>query len=69
MKVERPEDLIFWTYHMFDWSKAKQTHSTQRCVKCDNEMNVVEAVAGKGGQSYSGMVCHSCKTIVWIRNH
>ena len=56
MKVERPEDLIYQTYHMIDWKKEAQTPSVQRCVNCENQMSAVEALVGKDGQRYLGLV-------------
>jgi uncharacterized protein with PIN domain len=67
MKVERSEDLIYWTYHMIDWRKAVQTPSAQRCVNCENEMSVVEAIVGKGSQRYLGLVCHRCERVIWVK--
>lgn len=68
MKVEKPSDLIFWTYHMVNWTKAKQTPSVQKCVQCGREMMSVGPVEDSIGSKFEGLVCHSCKRVIWARS-
>ena len=68
MKVEKPDELIFWTYHMVNWKEAKQAPSGRKCVQCGGEMMVVGPVEDARGSKYEGLVCHSCKRVIWARN-
>lgn len=67
MKIERSGDLIYWTYHMMDWTKVKQVQSDQRCTECGRPMKDVEPVRDQRGRTYEGLVCHNCKRVLWVR--
>ena len=67
MKVEKGGDLIFWTYHMMKWDEVGQTRSERRCAQCGGPMLVVGPVTDAKGASYEGVVCHSCKRVVWAK--
>ncbi len=67
MKIEKAGDLVFWTYHMVDWGKVKQTPSQTRCVQCGGRMMDVEPVEDSAGSRYAGLVCHACKRVLWVK--
>jgi len=67
MKIDRSGDLIYWTYHMLDWSRVKQKPSGKMCVECGREMERVEDVTDSKGFKYEGLVCHHCKRVLWMR--
>ncbi|HXW36382.1 MAG TPA: hypothetical protein VEJ36_00520 [Nitrososphaerales archaeon] len=67
VKIERASDLIYWTYFMVDWGKAKQTPSEEKCTRCGGSMSLVEPVTDQKGISYDGLVCHECKQLLWVR--
>jgi uncharacterized protein with PIN domain len=68
MKIERPGDLIYLTYFMLDWGKVEQTDSDQRCTKCGGALRQVEPAIDPKGNRYDGLVCHSCKQVIWARS-
>lgn len=68
MKIERSGDLVFWTYHMVDWRKVGQNTSDKQCVECHGPMNSVEQITDSKGLKYDGLVCHSCKRVIWFRS-
>ena len=68
MKIGRSGDLMFRTYYMVDWSKTVQTPSETKCVQCGGAMNEVEPVTDDSGKSYSGLVCHACKRVLWFKD-
>ncbi len=67
MKVERAGDLIFQTYFMVDWKTAKQTPSEHRCMQCGGQLQWVEPVKDSKGLVYDGLVCHTCRQILWVK--
>ena len=67
MKVERAGDLMYVTYFMVNWKEEKEDPSDQRCAQCGSNMGRVEASVGEGEAGYEGLVCHSCKRLVWVR--
>ncbi len=67
MKTGLPGDPIFWTYHMVAWAKWKQSPSDQKCVQCGGRMGRVEGASDKKGNHYDGLVCHTCKRVLWVR--
>ena len=67
VRVEKPGDLIFMTYFMVDWNKAKQEPSELRCAQCGGLMNKVEPVEDATGKKYDGYVCHADKRVIWAR--
>ena len=67
MKIEKAGDLIFWTYYMLDWKTVEQTPSGQKCVQCGGEMLRVGPMEDSKGKKYDGMVCHSCKLVLWVK--
>ena len=67
MKIERAGDLIYWTYYMIDWGEVRQGSSDRPCMNCGRMMNTVEAVTDGRGSSYDGLVCHNCKTLLWVK--
>ncbi len=67
MRIEKASDLIFWTYYMMDWSKVGQARSSKKCAQCGGLMNKVETVTDDSGLIYEGLVCHHCKTVLWVR--
>lgn len=68
VKAERPGDLTYLTYYMVDWAKTGQSPSDVRCMQCGGEMKKVEPVTDGSGRAYDGMVCHSCKRVLWVRS-
>ena len=67
MRIERSSDLIYWTYFMIDWGKTEQYLSEQKCMQCGGPMKRVEPVTDKKGVSFDGLVCHSCRRVIWAR--
>ena len=67
MEIEDSADLMYQTYFMLDWGKVKQTPSQKRCLACGGDMADVEPFRDKKGLVYNGLVCHNCKTVLWIR--
>jgi len=67
MKIENPGDLVFWTYHMIDWKKVRQSPSDQKCVQCGGQLIEVEPVSDSKGRNYDGFVCHACKRVIWVK--
>jgi uncharacterized protein with PIN domain len=65
VKIKKGGDLIFWTYYMVDWSSVVQTPSDHRCVQCGGKMMKVGPVEDAKGSKYDGLVCHTCKRVVW----
>ena len=68
MKIENAADLIYWTYYMMDWGKAKQEPSGRNCMQCGGTMNLVEPMSDAKGASYDGYVCHKDKLLIWVRS-
>jgi hypothetical protein len=67
VRVDNAGDLIFMTYYMVDWSKARQEASDLRCAECGALMNKVEAAVDSSGKKYDGYVCHTDKRLIWAR--
>jgi uncharacterized protein with PIN domain len=67
VKIERAGDLIYWSYHMVDWTKIQQSCSSQKCVQCGGPMMKVEQVEDAKGSRYDGIVCHACKRVIWAK--
>ncbi len=67
LKIEKSGDLIYWTYFMIDWSRVKQGASDQTCTNCGGPMKSVEMVVDGKGLHYGGVVCHTCKSLVWLK--
>ncbi len=67
MKTGLPGDPIYWTYHMVEWGRMKQNPSDQKCVQCGGKMSKVEDVTDRKGNPYDGLVCHTCKRVLWVR--
>lgn len=68
MKIERAGDLIYWTYFMIDWEKAKQEASDKLCQECGQMMNRVEPMSDQKGSTYDGYVCHKNKLLIWVKS-
>ena len=58
---------LFLTYFMMNWGEVSQTPSNVKCVSCGGAMMSVEPVRDKKGAVFEGIVCHSCKTLLWNR--
>jgi hypothetical protein len=54
---------------MLDWNKTKQEPSGERCVKCASRMYRILGAKDSKGKDYDGLVCHECKTVIWIRKN
>ncbi len=67
MEIKDARDLIYYTYYMVDWTRAMQTQSQARCVSCGGPLYEVEVARDEKGQEYDGTVCHTCKTVLWVR--
>jgi hypothetical protein len=67
MKIEDSSALYYYTYHMMDWEKLAQEPSETTCMSCGGKMMRVEPVIDKKGDVFEGLVCHSCKTVLWSR--
>lgn len=67
MRVEKAGDLIFMTYFMVDWGKAKQEQSDVKCAECGKLMNRVEPAVDASGKKYDGYVCHVDKRLIWAK--
>ncbi|HLQ03542.1 MAG TPA: hypothetical protein VK114_01990 [Nitrososphaerales archaeon] len=67
MRIDKAGDLVFWTYYMMDWEKVRQGSSTKPCMQCGRTMNTVETVTDRRGLAYEGLVCHSCKRLLWVK--
>jgi len=68
LKIEKAGDLIFLTYFMVDWTKVKQTDSDQTCMRCGGPMRQVEPAVDPKGNRFDGLVCHSCKQVIWAKS-
>jgi uncharacterized protein with PIN domain len=68
VKIQRAGDLVYWTYHMVDWTKVQQSRSSQKCVQCAGPMMKVEQVEDAKGSRYDGIVCHACKRVIWAKS-
>ncbi len=58
---------MYVTYFMVKWEEETLSPSGQRCAECGREMDKLEAVVGDSDASYEGLVCHSCKRVLWVR--
>jgi len=58
---------MYVTYFMVNWKEEKEGPSGQRCTQCGGTMGRLEASVGNGEGVYEGLVCHSCKRLVWVR--
>ena len=67
MRIERAGDLMFVTYFMVNWEKEATVPSGRKCAECRREMGGLEAVVGSGEVEYEGLVCHSCKRLLWMK--
>ena len=67
MKIDNAGDLIYYTYYMVDWDRVKQVPSSEVCVRCRGKMYHVDGMRDKKGQAYEGTVCHTCKTVLWVK--
>jgi hypothetical protein len=67
VRVDKAGDLIFMTYFMVDWKRAKQEPSEMKCAQCGGLMNKVEPVVDTAGRKYDGYVCHVDKRVIWAR--
>ena len=67
MEIDDAGDLIFQTYYMMDWGKVRQSPCEDRCVTCGRPMLKVEPIRDKNGLVYEGRVCHSCKSVFWLK--
>lgn len=67
MEIDEAGDLIYYTYYMVDWDKVKQVPSGEVCVSCRGKMYHIETIRDKKGRAYEGTVCHSCKTVLWVK--
>ena len=67
MEIDDSAALFFYTYHMMDWGTVSQEPSETRCISCGEKMMDVGPVRDKKGVVFDGLVCHSCKTILWVR--
>jgi hypothetical protein len=68
VRIEKPGDLIYMTYFMVDWNQISQTPSGQSCVQCGRQMARAGPVSDAKGDGYYGLVCHSCKRVIWARD-
>ena len=67
VRVERNGDLMYWTYHMMDWTKLDQRPSEQRCVQCGGTLQMIGPAEDSKGRRYDGLACHVCKRLIWAR--
>jgi len=68
MEIDNAGDLIHYTYYMLDWNSVKQIQSSDdRCTTCGGPLNRLEIVRDKKGKEFEGIVCHRCKTVLWVR--
>jgi hypothetical protein len=67
MEIDDSSSLIHYTYYYMDWSKVSQSPSATRCASCGRGMLEVEPVRDKKGVVFEGLVCHSCRTLLWSR--
>jgi hypothetical protein len=67
MEIEDSTALIYFTYYMMKWEEVSQTPSNTRCVSCGAAMMSLEPVRDKKGVVFEGIVCHTCKTLLWNR--
>lgn len=65
--MEWTDDPVYLTYYMMDWKKVAQFPSEDICVACGGGMLLVEPIRTKKGVTYEGRVCHSCKSLFWVR--
>jgi len=67
MKVEKADDLIFWTYFMIDWNRIQQAPSDQTCSECGTIMYKAEPAIDSKGQKFDCYVCHNDKRVIWLK--
>ena len=67
MKLTDGVDLLSWTYFMVDWKEVAQTPTSTRCVQCGGQMSETGPVKDARGGTYSGVVCHACRRVLWVR--
>jgi hypothetical protein len=67
MEIDDSSALVHFTYFMMDWAKLSQEPSGTSCVSCGGKMMSVEPIIDKKGVVFEGLVCHTCKTVLWSR--
>jgi uncharacterized protein with PIN domain len=67
MDIDDSSSLVHFTYYMMDWAKLAQKRSATRCISCGGQMMSVEPIRDRRGTEYEGLVCHSCKSLLWSR--
>lgn len=67
MKIEDSSELIFTTYYMVDWGKVRTVKVQEKCVQCGEQLYSTE-VEDREGKKYTGVVCHRCKRVIWLKN-
>lgn len=65
--MEGAGDPTYLTYYVMDWKKTEQTQSEDYCSVCGGCMLKVKSIRSGKGVYYEGRVCHTCKTLFWIR--
>ena len=58
---------MFMTYYMLKWDEVPQTPSDRTCLSCGLPMKRVDDVKDDKGLEYYGLVCHGCKTVLWMK--
>jgi hypothetical protein len=58
---------MYWTYFVVEWDKTPQVPSDQKCVQCGGRMNSVGPMPDDNGMKFEGLVCHSCKRVIWVK--
>ncbi|HYR03807.1 MAG TPA: hypothetical protein VEO75_00330 [Nitrososphaerales archaeon] len=67
MEIDDSSALIYYTYFLMDWGKVSQEPSATSCMSCGEKMMSVEPMRDKKGVVFEGLVCHTCKTVLWAR--
>jgi len=67
LEIEDSSALIYYTYYMMNWGEVSQAPSEVKCLSCGGAMMSVEPVRDKKGVVFEGIVCHTCKTLLWNR--
>jgi DNA-directed RNA polymerase subunit RPC12/RpoP len=52
---------------MIDWKTADEKALDQKCVRCGGTLSTVELTTADSGLKYDGLVCHSCKSVIWLK--
>jgi hypothetical protein len=67
MEIDDSASLMYYTYYMMHWETLSQEPSETKCLACGRAMMKIEPVIDKKGVIFDGIVCHSCKTVLWAK--